>query len=177
MSAEMLLEPSFRRQEESEKMFPYSHSAGSFAALRILGWFSLFFCLTFAVARAEETELRLSPKKIRDAVHAVVEAQLAALRKGDFPAAYELASAGIKEQFDAQLFALMIRRGYPLLQQAKEADLGVVRDKDGESAQVTVSVLDGKKRSVVYRYWLVLEEAGWRINGVTLEQRPPRGDI
>ena len=121
--------------------------------------------------------MRLSPKPIRDAVHAVVEAQLDALRSGNFEAAYELASNGIKAQFDVRLFTALIRRGYPILLQANEADLGVVRDRDGEIAQMTVSMLDRQKRNTVYRYWLVKEGARWRINGVVLEQRPPRGDI
>jgi Domain of unknown function (DUF4864) len=129
-----------------------------------------------AGVHAAEPVMRLSPKKIRDEVQAVVQAQLSALRAGDFAAAYDLASAGIKEQFDERLFALMIRRGYPALLTADTADLGVVRDRDGEEAQVTVAVPDKLKRSLVFRYWLVHEEEGWRINAVALEQRPPRGD-
>ena len=128
-------------------------------------------------ANAAEPEMRLSPRKIRDEVHATVEAQLNALRGGDFERAYELASSGIKFQFDVRLFAALIRHGYPVLLQANEADIGVVRDKNEKLAQVTVSVLDRQKRNVVYSYWLVKEEGVWRINGVVLEQKPPRGDI
>lgn len=128
-------------------------------------------------AVAAEPAMRLSPKPIRDEVRGVVEAQLNALRGGNFEAAYELASSGIKEQFDLRLYAALIRRGYPLLLQANEADIGVVRDQDGEVAQVTVSFLDRQKRTIVYRYWLVKEENGWRVSGVVLEQRPARGDI
>jgi Domain of unknown function (DUF4864) len=140
---------------------------------------SLLLGIIFALgshAVAAEPEMRLSPKKIRDEVHAVVEAQLAALREGNFTAAYEFASSGVKEQFDLPIFAAMIRRGYPLLLLSKEADLGVVRDRDGEVAQVNVTVQDRQKRSVVYRYLLVHQTNGWRINGVILEQRPARGD-
>jgi hypothetical protein len=137
----------------------------------LLGFFLL------AGARAAEPEMRVSPKKVRDEVRAVVEAQLTALRSGDFSAAYALASAGIREQFDEEIFAEMIRRGYPPLLRSDEADLGIVRDREGEQAQVTVSVLDRQKRAIVYRYWLVKESGGWRINGVVLEQRPARGDV
>jgi len=129
------------------------------------------------VTYAAEPELRLSPKKIREEVRAVVEEQLAAFRAGDFKHAYALASAGIKAQFDERLFAALIRRGYPALLRAGDADLGVVRDQDGEQAQVTVAVTDRQQRSMVYLFSLVKEDAGWRINGVVLEQKPPRGDI
>jgi len=139
---------------------------------------ALAFVLLGAVAGlAAEPELRLSPKKIREEVRAVVEEQLAAFRAGDFKHAYALASAGIKAQFDERLFAALIRRGYPALLRAGEADLGVVRDQDGEEAQLTVAVTDRQKRAIVYRFSLVKEADGWRINGVVLEQKPPRGDI
>jgi Domain of unknown function (DUF4864) len=136
----------------------------------------LLFAL-LATAGAAEPEMHLSSKQVRAEVRAVVEAQLAALRTGDFSAAYAYAAAGIKARFEEEVFAAMIRRGYPLLLSAKSADLGVVRDQDGELAQLTVTVPDRQKRSVVYRYWLVREEEGWRITAVTLEQRPERGDI
>ena len=137
---------------------------------------ALFFGLLVG-AGAAEPEFRLSPKKIRDEVRAVVETQLAALRVGDFPAAYELASVGIKEQFDVRLFAALMRRGYPTLLQAKEAELGVVRDRGGKLAQISVSMLDRQKRTIVYTYWLVEEPKGWRVNGVVLEQGAPRGEF
>jgi hypothetical protein len=151
--------------------------AGFLSATRTTGWWIFFFLGLLVAAECAEPQMRLSAKKVRDEVHAAVEAQLSALREGDFDAAYALASAGIKEQFDVRLFAALIRRSYLALLQANEAELGVVRDRDGKLAQVTVSVLNRQKRNIVYSYWLVKEEAGWRINGVVLEQRPARGDI
>ena len=120
--------------------------------------------------------MRLSPKKVRDAVHAVVEGQLAAVRAGDFERAYAFAAAGIKAQFDARLFGLMIRRGYPALLRPGQTDIGIVRDNSQGTAQVVVTVTDAAKRDTTYRYRLVQETAGWRISGVVLEQRAPRGD-
>jgi hypothetical protein len=121
--------------------------------------------------------MRLSPKKVRDEVRAVVEAQLAALQSGDFATAYEFAARGIRRQFDERLFAAMIRRGYAPLLKPDKTDLGVVRDDGEGTAQVSVAVTDRQKRSTVYRYWLAKEDDVWRISGVVLEQRPPRGDI
>ena len=133
--------------------------------------------LLVLVAGAAESEMRLSPKPVREEVRAVVQGQLAALRAGDFATAYGYAAAGIKERFDDEVFAAMIRRGYPALLQAREAELGMVHDHAGEYAEVTVSVRDRQKHTVTYRYRLVHEEEGWRIAGVTLEPRPSRGDI
>ncbi len=130
-----------------------------------------------AGAVAAEPEMRLSPKKVRDEVRAVVEAQLAALQAGDFAAAYELAARGIRRQFDERLFTVMIKRGYAPLLRPDQTDLGVVRDDGEGTAQIGVTVSDRQNRSTVYRYWLVKEGEAWRINGVVLEQRPPRGDI
>ncbi len=130
-----------------------------------------------AAARAAEPEMRLSPKKVHDEVRAVVEAQLAALRAGDFATAYDFAARGIKRQFDERLFGAMIRRGYPALLKPDQTDLGVVRDDGAWTAQVSVITTDRQKRSTIYRYWLVKEDDVWRISGVMLEQRPPRGDI
>jgi hypothetical protein len=129
-----------------------------------------------AGVRAAEPELRLSPKKVRDEVRAVVEAQLAALRAGDFATAYDFAARGIKRQFDERLFAAMIRRGYAALLKPDQTDLGLVRDDGAGTAQVSVTVSDRQHRRTIYRYWLVQEDDVWRISGVMLEQQPPRGD-
>jgi hypothetical protein len=130
-----------------------------------------------AGAVAAEPEMRLSPRKIRDEVRAVVEAQLAALQAGEFASAYDLAARGIQRQFDERLFTLMIKRGYAPLLRPDKTDLGVVRDDGAGLAHIAVTVTDRQNRSTVYRYWLVKEGETWRINGVVLEQRPPRGDI
>lgn len=138
---------------------------------------ALFLAGTLAAVSAAEPEMRLSPKPVRDEVRAVVEAQLAALQAGDFAAAYEYAARGIRRQFDVRLFAAMIRRGYAPLLRPGSRELGVVRDDGEGTAQVAVTIADAQKRNTVYRYWLVREGEAWRISGVILEQRPPRGDI
>lgn len=142
-------------------------------------WIGMLACLLgmFAGLGAAEQEMRLSPRKVRDEVRAVVEAQLAALRAGDFMTAYDFAAVGIKRQFDERLFAAMLKRGYAPLLKADHPDLGVVRDDSEGTAQVSVTVTDQLNRSTVYRYWLVKEGEAWHISGVMLEQKPARGDI
>jgi hypothetical protein len=152
------------------------HVAGFFAALRMTGLGILILSGLLSVGHAAEPGMRLSPKKVRDEARAVVAAQLAALRTGDFATAYDLAARGIRRQFDDRLFAALIRRGYPALLRPGHSDVGLVRDDGQGTAQVAVTITDKQSRSTVYRYWLVQEEAGWRISGVVLEQKPPRGD-
>lgn len=137
----------------------------------------VFLLFSGQFAQAAEPEMRLSPRKIREEVRAVVEAQLEALRAGDFSTAYDFAARGIRRQFDEQLFAVMIRRGYPALLRPGQADVGAVRDDGKGTAQVTVTVTDRQKNITAYRYWLVNEETAWRISGVVREVQPPRGDI
>ena len=108
---------------------------------------------------------------------AAVQAQLAALQSGDFATAYDFAARGIRRQFDERLFTVMIKRGYAPLLRPDRTDFGVVRDDGEGTAQIGVTVTDRQNRSTVYRYWLVKEGDVWRISGVMLEQRPPRGDI
>jgi hypothetical protein len=105
-----------------------------------------------ASVSAAEPRMRLSPKMVRDEVRTVVESQLAALRKGDFETAYGFAAKGIRRQFDARVFGLMLKRGYaPLLRHIKE-DLGIVRDDGEGTAQMAVTVTDSLNRSTAYRY-------------------------
>jgi hypothetical protein len=160
--------------DDSAGSIARGNRSGFLAALRmsVLG---LMF-LSGVLMHAAGPEMRLSPKKVRDDVRAVVEAQLAALHRGDFATAYGFAARGIRREFDLRLFTLLLKRGYAPLLKPGPADLGVVRDDGEGTAQVSVTVTDFQKRATVYRYWLVKEADAWRISGVTLEQRPPRGD-
>lgn len=164
--------------KESSTMFARDRAAGFFSRLAGIRMAILGILLFSGVfSPAAEPEMKLSSKKVRDEVRAVVEAQLAALRTGDFATAYDFAARPIRRQFDERLFELMIKRGYASLLKPGSADVGSVRD-DGEGiAQVLVTITDAQKRVTVYRYWLTKEGEAWRIAGVMLEQRPPRGDI
>lgn len=137
--------------------------------------------LLFGVAHvglaASGDDWRRSPKPIREAVRATVEAQLSAIRENNFAQAYEYASAGVRERFTEGVFAAMIRRGYPALVRHTQADVGAVRDDGKNRARVSVTVFDRLNRSTSYRYLLIEEEAGWRIEGVVGEVAPPQKEI
>lgn len=136
----------------------------------------LFLSGLLAFACAAEPVMRFSQKNVRDAVKAVVGAQLGALQAGQFEAAYVFAARGIRAQFDERLFGQLMKRGYAPLLQHQQADLGIVRDNGAGTAELLVTVVDRLKRSTRYHYWLVNEAAGWRISGVVLEPQPPAGD-
>ncbi len=147
-----------------------------FAAPRRTAAGILFWGGLLAFASAAEPVMRFSQKNVREAVKAVVAAQLGALQAGQFEAAYVFAARGIRAQFDVRLFGQLMKRGYAPLLQHQQADLGIVRDNGAGTAELLVTVADRLKRSTRYHYWLVNEAAGWRISGVVLEPQPPPGD-
>lgn len=142
-----------------------------------LAWLLLFFGVAGVGLAAPDDNWRRSPKPIREAVRATVEAQLSAIRENNFDLAYEFASAGIRARFTPTVFAAMIRRGYPALVRHTQADVGAVRDDGNNRARVSVTVFDRLNRGTNYRYLLVQEKAGWRIEGVVGEVVAPQKEI
>lgn len=134
----------------------------------LLGWAGLALLALAAPAG----EWRPSPREIREPVQAVVDAQLAAFQRGDFPAAHAWACAALQLQFPPELFAAMIRRGYPGLLRHRRADLGIVRDNRQGRAQVEVEVTPAQGDVQYYRYWLVREDGAWRVEGVVVVPAP-----
>lgn len=140
-------------------------------------WLFALFCAANLASAAPSDEWRRSPKPIRDAVRASVEAQLTALKEGNFAQAYEYASLAVREKFSPALFAAMIRRGYPALVRHASADLGSVRDDGRHRARASVTVFDRLNRATNYRYLLIEEDEGWRIDGVIEETVGTRKEI
>lgn len=135
-----------------------------------------FFAVRGFGAEEQRPSGRISPREIREGVRTTVEGQLGALRANRFEIAYEYAARGIRRQFSAAVFAEMLRRGYPALLEHKRAELGLVRDNGDGRAVVDVDVFDGAAKLARYRYQLVLERGGWRIEGVVLVRPAARGD-
>ncbi len=99
------------------------------------------------------------------------------MRREDFPAAYALASLGIKQQFRPPVYEQMIRRGYPALLRHRRAELGVVQDSGAGRAAVPVILHPAEGAKARYRYHLVREDGAWRVNGVMPEPAAAKGDI
>lgn len=135
--------------------------------------------LTVAVAgRAETPEgYRISPRDIRESVRAAVDGQLAAFETESLDAAYSFAARGIRRQFSADVFAEMIRRGYPALLRHARRDLGIVRDNRAGRAMVDVTVFDARGTPARFRYQLAEEREGWRVEGVLPIRAATRGEV
>ena len=129
-------------------------------------------CALFVSVAAAGLEPSQPPVKAE--IVAVIEAQLAAIRTGDFDKAYSFASAPIKEKFPLAEFQQMVRTGYPIIANSVKADFGICLD-NGVEASVFVHVESRDGTSKDYQYGLVRERDGWRITGVTEpEQRGTR---
>ena len=137
-------------------------------------WRSLLF-LPVLVSSTAAAELRPSGREVRAAVLAVVEAQLAALRRGDAEAAQRWASAAQRERLSPAAFARMLQQSYAEIWRNERATFALVRD-DGARAAVTVRV-SGAAGAADFDYSLVREVDGWRINGVLRRPEPPSGAL
>ncbi len=139
--------------------------------LRLSGFgLALILGLGAAFLGAAEPALRPSRPEVKAALEAVVSAQLMAWRE-DRPAdAYACASASIRAQFPLQAFVVMVRRGYPEIATNREAEFSGAQD-NGALGEVSVRVTPAEGSPVRYRYRLVREDAGWRINGVVPDTR------
>lgn len=142
-----------------------------------LVWLWCLFGMTCAGLAATGDDWRRSPKPVREATKAAVEGQLSAIRENDLVKAYGFASAGIRARFTQEVFAAMIRRGYPALLQHTQVEVGAVRDDGQHRAFVSVAVFDRRNQRTDFRYNLVEEETGWKIDGVVSEVVSPRDKI
>lgn len=136
-----------------------------------------FLLLLGLVVSAGAAQPPVSSKKVQDEVRMVVEAQLAAFRADDYGAAYALAAANLQRRFSAPLFERLIKRGYPALARHTRTELGLVRGDGQDRAEVVVSVYDGREQQADFRYLVVRQRAGWRINGVEPVPVAKRGDL
>jgi hypothetical protein len=147
------------------------------AVLRLLLAFAIAGLPAVRLGAQADDGFRIAPRAVREAVRATVEDQLAAFRAEDFARAYGLAARGLRRQFREEVFAEMIRRGYPALLVHRRAELGLVRDNRAGRARVEVAVSDARGRTERLLYQLVEEDAGWRVEGVVNLPPARPGDI
>jgi hypothetical protein len=110
--------------------------------------------------------LRLSNNSVKGDLIKVVDSQLAAFRRGDYPRAYTFAGSQVHLQYPLPLFERMVKIGYPVIARSHSEQFGVILD-NGEEAVVNVGLLDESGRLFHYQYFLKREQAGWKINGVS----------
>lgn len=97
---------------------------------------------------------------------APVMAQLEALRRDDYDAAFAFASAGIQRMFDRQAFEQMVREGYPEIARSTFAHVAESRIGPDGHAYVRAKVRGANGNHIEALYDLVWEGGHWRINGV-----------
>jgi hypothetical protein len=122
---------------------------------------------------AAETPLRVSKPEVKKEIVAIVEAQLAAFRKGDVKKAYTYAAADLQAQKPFKTFTAIVQTNYPEIWANTRAEFGLVHD-DGVLANVTVQVYS-KTGDAAYDFTLRKERPGWRIYGV-VRHEPSKTD-
>jgi hypothetical protein len=124
---------------------------------------------------AAESPMRASKPEVRKDVVAVIEAQLAAFRKGDAGKAYSFASAELRAQKPLRVFTSIVQQSYPEIWRNTRAEFGIVRD-DGQQAQVTVHVY-AEDADAAYDFTLKKERSDWRIYGVLRHAAKQTGKV
>lgn len=132
--------------------------------LRILGLLFAFLVAGGGPLCAADRTMPASKPEMRKEIVGVIDAQLAAFRRGDAAAAHRLASAELRAQKPLRVFTAIVRENYPEIWASTRAEAGIVRD-DGAHAGVTVQVYS-KTSDAAYDYTLVKEKSAWRISGV-----------
>lgn len=112
-------------------------------------------------------DLKPSEMKIKDALHAVIDSQLVAFRKGDYAAAYVFADSAIKDRVSLEGFEKMVRAGYPAIAHSTSVKFGLTFD-NGDEAVINVRVFSADAAPIDYQYTLRRDGENWRITGVTL---------
>jgi hypothetical protein len=107
----------------------------------------------------------LSDEAVRNELIQVIQGQLAAFRKNDYPRAYDFAATAIRNQVPLPAFERMVRTGFPVIARSSSAEFGVILD-NGSDAVVNVGIVGEGGRVIHYRYFLRQELAGWKITGV-----------
>ena len=138
-----------------------------------LGLLVVFVALLFVKPPPKQRSVReqpgppvsLSEDAVRNELIQVIQGQLAAFRKNDYPKAYNYASTAIRTQVPLPAFERMVRTGFPVIAQSSSAEFGVILD-NGRDAVVNVEIVGEGGRVIHYRYFLHQELVGWKITGV-----------
>jgi len=115
------------------------------------------------------------PSTVRSAdLYEVVNLQLADFRGANFSGAYRHASSGIRQRFNIDEFAAMIRSDYAGIVRAQRVEFGFVETR-GRHAIIQVFFIDATGQVTPCIYSLVSEGEGWKIDGAQVLRRWPAG--
>jgi len=112
-------------------------------------------------------DLKPSEMPVKDALHTVINSQLAAFRRDDYAAAYVFADSAIRNQISVEGFEKMVRSGFPAIAHSTAVKFGLTFD-NGDDAVINVRVFSAHAEPIDYQYTLRRDGETWRITGVTL---------
>ncbi len=106
------------------------------------------------------------------AIESTIQSQLDAFLKDDFATAFTYAAPSIQGMFGtAEVFGMMVKRGYPMVWRPDDVRFTELRQEGGEMAQrVLIRDQDGASHLLEYR--LIDEGGQWRISGVQIIPQP-----
>lgn len=105
---------------------------------------------------------------------AVIEGQLDAMSRDDWPGAYAFAAPSIQQIFPSpERFADMVRNGYPMVWRPSSVEfLGSGFVGGGAVYEQRLRLVDQDGAPFIARYYLRQVEGQWRIAGVEIEREP-----
>jgi hypothetical protein len=116
------------------------------------------------VGQPQELPFKLSEEHIGRELTSVIESQLAAFRKEDYPQAYTYAASFLRTHLPLPAFERMVRTQYPAIAHSTSVTFGPVLD-NGDTAVVNVTVF-GESEETHFQYLLEHEPGGWKIFSV-----------
>jgi hypothetical protein len=109
----------------------------------------------------------------KEAIQAVIAAQIEAFKKDDAATAYSFAAPEIKQGFaNPQVFVQMVRTGYLPLYRPKSVEFGLLDLYQGTPAQQLTVVGPDDKTYVALYIMQKQPDGNWKIAGVSLELAP-----
>ena len=111
----------------------------------------------------------LAQSATETALRETITRQLDAMKRGDAPAAFAIASPAIQAMFgDAGNFMSMVERGYPQIHRARSHRFLKLDAAEGKLIQRVL--IESDIGLAVARYEMVVIDGAWRINGCSLER-------
>ncbi|MBN4054347.1 DUF4864 domain-containing protein [Nitrospira defluvii] len=105
-----------------------------------------------------------SPKR---QIKSAITQQLRAFKNNDYRAAYQFASSHIQSEFSLTQFETMVRTAYPQIDKSLKISFGKITLFSKNTRATAIVHITGMDRTTVTaRYRMVLEEGGWKNNGV-----------
>ena len=105
-------------------------------------------------------------------IQGVISQQISSFQVDDFDKAFTFASPSIKNIFgNSNNFGKMVRQGFPMVWRTKVVDYLKLLIVDGALVQ-RVMITDINDEIFILNYIMVETIKGWKIRGVTIDQRP-----